>query len=388
MIALYFVLAVGIYFSLTERVPGANDFYSRWVGARELLLHQRDPYADEVTREIQMGMFGHLVPPDQDQVAFAYPLYVVLVIAPLVTLSYAQAQALWMALLLCSAIGCSFALLELNHIQRSPAILATLVVWSIFFYPTVRGTFNGQVTIVSIVFLASALWAIDRKADVAAGVLLAFSTIKPQPIILLVPIVIAWAIWHRRSKMVLTTLGTMIGLIVIGVGLVPLWIMEFITAMGNYSQYQPIGPPAQTLSEWLVPGASFTATLLFSGVLIGGLAWRVVKTLNLAWQDFQPTLGWAALVTTLTAGRIGTPDQLLLLLPWMLWLSKWLRQRAYGRSLFLTLAVIILPWLVFFATLQGDTEQVVVVWVLPLLTLGIYLWRKVFSSRSTLPETG
>src|SRR5271154_1054272 len=35
-----------------------SDLYPRWVGARELLLHGRDPYSSEVTREIQIGFYG------------------------------------------------------------------------------------------------------------------------------------------------------------------------------------------------------------------------------------------------------------------------------------------------------------------------------------------
>src|SRR5262249_43830916 len=31
----------------------ASDLYPRWVGARELLIHGRDPYSPEVTRDIQ-----------------------------------------------------------------------------------------------------------------------------------------------------------------------------------------------------------------------------------------------------------------------------------------------------------------------------------------------
>jgi hypothetical protein len=38
-------------------------------------------------------------------------------------------------------------------------------------------------------------------------------------------------------------------------------------------------------------------------------------------------------------------------------------------------AILFLPWLVFFATLNGDAEHIVVTLVLPLLTLGAYGWR-------------
>ena len=41
--------------SYTANYPGGNDFYSRWAGARALLLEGRDPYSLEVTQEIQVA---------------------------------------------------------------------------------------------------------------------------------------------------------------------------------------------------------------------------------------------------------------------------------------------------------------------------------------------
>src|SRR5258708_24266218 len=40
-----------------------SDLYPRWLGARELLLHGRDPYSAEVTREIQAGFYGRALYP-------------------------------------------------------------------------------------------------------------------------------------------------------------------------------------------------------------------------------------------------------------------------------------------------------------------------------------
>ena len=40
-----------------------SDLYPRWLGARELLLHHRDPYSPEVTREIQIGYYGRPLDP-------------------------------------------------------------------------------------------------------------------------------------------------------------------------------------------------------------------------------------------------------------------------------------------------------------------------------------
>ncbi|MGO9638991.1 MAG: hypothetical protein ACLPSO_13775, partial [Terracidiphilus sp.] len=42
-----------------------SDLYPRWLGARELLLHGRDPYSAEISREIQTGYYGRPLDPSR-----------------------------------------------------------------------------------------------------------------------------------------------------------------------------------------------------------------------------------------------------------------------------------------------------------------------------------
>src|SRR6266496_6559784 len=74
-----------------------SDLYPRWLGARELLLHGRDPYSPEVTREIETGYYGRTLDPGRvedprDQQGFAYPVYVVFLLAPTVHLPFPAVQ--------------------------------------------------------------------------------------------------------------------------------------------------------------------------------------------------------------------------------------------------------------------------------------------------------
>ena len=78
-----------IAYSEVHGTPRGNlsDLYPRWLGSRELLLHGRDPYSPEITREIQIGYYGRPLDPSRpydpaDQEAFAYPVYVALLLAP------------------------------------------------------------------------------------------------------------------------------------------------------------------------------------------------------------------------------------------------------------------------------------------------------------------
>src|SRR3954470_19803305 len=87
-------------------IPRGNlsDLYPRWLGARELLLRGRDPYREDITREIQTGYYGRPIDPTRpndpkDQQAFAYPLYVVWLLAPTIGLPFPLVQMAFLWLL-------------------------------------------------------------------------------------------------------------------------------------------------------------------------------------------------------------------------------------------------------------------------------------------------
>ena len=83
-----------------------SDLYPRWLGARELLLHNRDPYSPEVTRDIQRGYYGRVLDPERaddpkDQQGFAYPVYVAFLLAPTIVCRFRWFN--WFSLAACDA---------------------------------------------------------------------------------------------------------------------------------------------------------------------------------------------------------------------------------------------------------------------------------------------
>lgn len=375
--ALYLILASGIYLGLTRQMQGANDFYSRWVGARALLLNNQNPYSDEVTREIQMGMYGRLASANEDQVAFAYPLFAAFPIAPLVGMPYDLAQALWMALLILAAVAASLLLVRLcrfAHVES--ATLAAVMLGVLVFYPTVRGVFNGQLTLLSFLFIAAALLAIDARADAAGGMLLALATIKPQPVVLLAPLALVWALRQRRLRIVSGAFVAWAVMVVVGLAFVPTWPVDFIQGLLRYAQYEPIGPPVQILGNLLFSGsAALVFTIGVSVCLLAWLAWRAAASIDRSWSDLQPTIGLAAIVTTLIGGRMGTPDQVLLLVPWLAWFGTLRRRRELVPAALGGLALIAVPWIAVLATLHGNAENPAVALVLPFVSLAVFAWQ-------------
>ncbi len=369
ILVLYLLLAYGIYNSLTSRMPGANDFYSRWYGARSLFLRGQNPYSLEVTQGIQMGMLGRLAAPGEDQVAFAYPLYAVFLVLPLVGLAYAQAQALWMAALLLSIIGGVLIILRFYRLRLPPRRLVLLMLGAVVFYPSARALLLGQFAIVSFLFLALACWAILAKRDTAAGLFLALATVKPQTAALLVPCIIGWACLRRRWRLATSGIASLGALTLLACLWLPNWPVEFLHAMSNYTGYIRVGAPVQTVlsmllpSEWAGPGAILLGGLL---VLAAGVEWLHTS------DDILPAFNLTALITTWAAIRIGSSDQVLLLFPWMFWFATMWRQGQRLYTLLTGVALVVIPWIVFLTTLRGEAEDPIVTLVLPFLSLVPY----------------
>src|SRR6516165_4392964 len=84
-----------------------SDLYPRWVGTRELLLHGTNPYSAEVSHKIQIAFYGQIIEQSYDkpqfeiidEQRFAYPVYVVFLLAPTVHADFAVLQH-WAAVVL------------------------------------------------------------------------------------------------------------------------------------------------------------------------------------------------------------------------------------------------------------------------------------------------
>lgn len=402
ILVLFFILGWGINTSITSRTLGANDFYSRWEGARALFLRGENPYSDTTTHAIQLGMYGRLARPDEDQVAFAYPVYSAFIAAPLITLPYAQAQAFWMSFLLLSMAGGTIAVFKSGESSRaearlgegaqptvkaSPKLVAMLILLALFLYPTVRAIFNGQYAIPSLFFITLAMALVAAKHDSAAGVFISLATIKPQTALFLVPTILVWSAWNKRWKIDIAAGVTLCALVLISFALVPTWMSDFILGLKSYSAYEPIGPPLEIVIGYLVADLGWRSGLIASSVLalIAWGIWRVSQSVTLPWNNFLPTLGLIAILTTIWAGRIGSSDQVLLLIPWVAWLSDWVAQKKIALAIFAALVILLAPWIVFFTTLRGNSENIGVSLVLPFLSLAVYFYQN--AVRGLRPRT-
>jgi hypothetical protein len=255
-----------------------SDLYPRWLGARELLLHHRDPYSPEVTREIQIGYYGRALDPThagdpKDQQAFAYPVYVVFLIAPTIGFPFAAVQEAFSWLLLALVIV-TVPLWLRAFGWRPPALgTAILVVLAAGFFPIVQALKLQQLTLVVCGLIAGCVLLLSRRQLLLAGILLALATIKPQLVLPLVEWLILWACsdFRQRRNFLWGFGGTMMLLLGAAQWVLPGWIGRFWAALAAYRQYT--GRPVSVLATVTTPAIG--AILAVFVVMILGIAcWR------------------------------------------------------------------------------------------------------------------
>jgi hypothetical protein len=385
------VLALAVcatYVLFTSQYPSANDFYSRWAGGCALIRDGLNPYSETVTVRIQEGMRGRPSLPDEDQVAFAYPLYSLLFFFPLcATENYALVQAIWFWFLLVALVASAILYMRVARWHPRPWLSALTILWVVLLYYSFRALILGQFAIVVLLALVASLWAVTYRHDGWAGILLAFTTVKPQMIYLAVPWILVWAAGKRRWRLWSGFFATMAALTFGSMLLVPSWLPDFVHQVLTYPSYTVFGSVTWVIIQhWL--GLGHTAEIVAMavlGLLVVILGWRLWRGSreHMLWM-----LGLLLVFTNFFTPRIATTNYILLI-PWFLWgyqqmqlaWHRWGTWFAIATQAFLLVG----PWILFLTTIRGNLEQPPVYLPLPAaaLVMLIWLWTQIVKEAQT-----
>ena len=377
-VLLFIGMVVVLQVSFTARVPGANDFYPRWRGSQVFWQEGIDPYSAEATAAIQMDMYGRLARPDEDQVLFVYPFYTVFLLFPLVWLPYSWVQAIWLTVVLFSLVGGVLLSLRLLRWRLTPFWFGFVLLWTIFCYHSVRTIILGQFAGPVFFSMVLALWLlVDRERDGLAGLVLTFATFKPQMSFLFIPLLLLWALWQRRWRLLWSFAGGMLLLTGASFLLSPGWLGAMLAQVQAYPGYTAIGAPIWILTHLTFPQLGQPVQWLLNGLLLAYALWL--------WRDLGRTapgegrfwliLSVTMLVTNLIVTRTSTTNYVMLYLP-LFWLLALLNRRRYGSfySVFILILSFAAFWWAFLTTRSGNQEGPLIYLILPLGLLAALFW--------------
>jgi hypothetical protein len=367
---IFFIEVIIAYKFLTTEVPGANDFFSRWYGARALLLEGRDPYSLEVTEEIQPII--KIDPSEVGRGGFNYPLHVIFLFFPLVYFPYAWTQAIWWVTLQWLSICIVFILL--SRFRWKPKVIETflLIILTLSFYPICRSIFLGQFTIWVLLFLSLSLLSIKENKDFRAGLIFSVTSIKPQMVLFIAPWILFWIIGQKRWNFIIGLLTGGAILLFSSWILMPFWPLSFINDLSRYQRFAGGQNPVLLLLDYVFPNCPES----LSQVIIFILLFLLIRIWWKNWNNsnenvFNRTLNWTIVIGSLTTFQTGTTNQVLLIILLFSWLNcvklKPIKYLYIGGFFVLGF----LNWALFLKTIEGNKEDEVM--FLPMLLICLFI---------------
>ncbi len=251
-----------------------SDLYPRWLGARELLRHHRNPYGDDLAIEIQKGYYGRVLDParpndPKDQQGFAYPVYVVFLLAPLIDLPFHDVQVFFHWLLI--ALTAASVWLWLCALRwRVPCLaIAICIALTLGSVPAVQGIKLQQLSLLVAALLAGAAACVAGRFLFFGGALLALATIKPQLAWPLVAWLLVWAVsnWRVRRWLVFGFVLVMTLLLVAAEIILPGWLRMFVEGLRQYHRYTQNQSVLDQLIPWGYSGKILATVAVLGCVL-------------------------------------------------------------------------------------------------------------------------
>jgi hypothetical protein len=357
------VVAVRAAAGLGNGYSFGNDFYQVWLTSQEWLRHGLDPYSPEMTREIQIGLYGRPLDPNRltdpvDRRVFPYPVFTDLLFWPTAQFPFAPLRVVVVCILAALTFASVPLWLRALDWQLSVEWICVIILLTLSSYSALEALFAAQLGLLVAFLLAASLVALQRGRFLFAGILMAITTIKPQVTALAILYLLIWSVdeWRERKGFWLGFFATLTLLVSASLIAMPHWIQSWTHTVLAYRHYTR--PPLVT--EVLT--SHFGSSLVAPGTFVL-TAVSIVIVIVLAWRNRGADYGSRAFWTTLTLSFSITTTTILpgqaiydhlILLPGILLLARYRKEFLAGGlvpRVLLSLGAVVLfwPWLAAFA---------------------------------------
>lgn len=343
--AAVFALLTGALAARANLWYQTTDFFCFYQGARSLALG-RDPYDENWWRLVT----GALYPDPRFGLAasscpgrFGYPLWTAVALLPLGVLPLEVAAISWEAIAVGATLAGAWAAWRaVGGSHRLAPLFGILVLSSQPFWILV---ISGQMSGVMLGLAGGLALFLARGRQTSAGIALAALALKPQIVVLVLPVALLRAIGARRVRLIGAAVATGAVMLVLPMGFVPFWPLEWLNeVIGRRLRVVQLLPTAWGLAGDVLGSSAFGAILV---AVVVCAAWLLVRGRRL------DDVGLLAL--TLPLSLFVTPyawsyDFLVLAVPWAFILARADHAQAAVRT-WLLLAVVALagwlPWLLY-----------------------------------------
>ena len=220
---------IWINYALAVRSKTGREFQILSLSGRSLLQKGQSPYKQEVPPSVQGEFQTNREALSVFDQTFHYPIYIIILTAPLVLLGEGPAaQVAWMLILELALAGGVYLIMKSIGWRKAGAEIWAAGLLFLFSPPAIASFRSGEAAVLSFAALMLAIYLLDRDRPLPAGFFLAVSTITPRIVVLIIPFLLLWAAFQHQGRFILAFLVSLILLGSLPLLAVPDWPLQWI----------------------------------------------------------------------------------------------------------------------------------------------------------------
>ncbi len=379
LIVLGVLLALNVY--LARILPGGEQFYQRWSGARAFLVENIEPYSRTIAERVQQVVYGRPAFTSEYPYVLNDPFHIVLLYTPLALFSdFAIARGLWMLFSEAALVGIILYSLNLSEWEPPRWLFVCLIALGVFGYFSLYALGTGTPAIILTFLYLAILLALRSFSDELAGALLLLTAYQWEVGGLFFFFIMIFVFANRRWR-VLTGFGmSLVVLLVISFLVKSDWGLPYVRAVLS-DWYRSGNLTFGHIASFWLPKTGFPLGVWISVALGVILLFEWITSVEAHSRRVMWTASLSLAVTPLMGFAIFPSNHVALLPAFVLILTlvweRWKRQRVFF-AIVILLAALSVPYYLYARTLQGyDRLTRDLLFVLPPIAtiIGLYWMR-------------
>lgn len=287
---LFLITAVGggliwANMNFIQHTPGGEEFIVPWKAIRNFSMEGITPYGELTTLNIQTMIYKRPLLPGQYPYRVNLPFFMLMLFLPFGWFSdLTIARSIWMVFLEVGLIGVVLLSIRLARWRPHWFFLVIILLFSIFWLPTVAMFLTGSSIGLQALVIFGALRALELGSDEFAGSMAALSLLNIEATGAVFVVLVAWAFSTQRWRF-LGGIGMMLA-VLIGISflLMPLWPLPFFGAAFSNLQSSALPSTYGLFVGWMPGiGKRLAQMLAVAALAIFFLELRAVRGKNVRW---------------------------------------------------------------------------------------------------------
>lgn len=379
------LIVLNIY--LARVLPGGEQFFLRWSGARAFLVEQIEPYSGTIAGRAQNLVYGRPALAREYPFVLNDPFHIVMLYIPLALLSdFALARGIWMLFSEVLLVGLVFSFIRSLEWEPPRWLYFLLMVFGLFGYYSLVALGSGTPAIAMTLLIFVIVYSLRSFSDELAGALLFLISYQWEVTALFFLFVIVFVIANRRWRVLNGFVMSLAILLVISFLSYPGWALPYIRGVLS-DWYRSGGITFGSTISTIFPNTGFSIgfwTSILLGVIlflewlgsVGSQYRRIVWTVCLS-LAVTPLMGFAVFPSDYV---VLLPSLILIVM--LVW-ERWTRQRVLFVLLVLLAAFFVPFWLYYRIIGGGPQIYSSLLTILPPIAaiIGLY-WMRWWAFRS------